>query len=223
MPDPKIDFRVVRAERRSTKNGEPYYALELIDASKRKHEARVWSEVIAGTGPDNLPAAGQYWGGVRYKENVFRGQQQLVIEDYSVYMLSMIPEATKSQFVELAVVNAEEVIDRMFHWPFWENDMARLMDRVETDLKQAGVWDKIRSIPAGAAYHHSVKGGFLLHISEMLDFSERLCNVHLDAQGVEDAVTNTTEDLLVVDGPDHYPGLIDYQILRAAIVLHDIG
>jgi 3'-5' exoribonuclease len=100
----------------------------------------------------------------------------------------------------------------MFHWDFWEPAMQALMQAVEDDLRREGVWDKIGAIPAGASYHHNVRGGFLLHIMELLDFAAGLCQVQIQP-----------DKTLAVTGPWDYPGLIDFQILRAAIVLHDIG
>jgi 3'-5' exoribonuclease len=208
----KVDFRVVRSDRRTTKNGDPYYALELLDVNGDKHEARIWNDVLAGIKGCYLPQEGQYWGNVQSYENVFKGQKQLVVTDYWICQPDEIPEEVKEKFAEQPVIDVDRVIDRMFLWPFWDQEMLSLMVGVTEHLRKDRVWDKIREIPAGAMYHHNVRGGFLLHIDELLDFSESLCNVSLSDDGK-----------LVVKGPTHYPGLIDYQILRAAIVLHDIG
>ena len=113
--------------------------------------------------------------------------------------------------MEKPVIDVDRVIDRMFHWPFWDPNMQVLMHGVEEHLRHEGVWEKIKAIPAGALYHHSVRGGFLLHIDEMLNFSEDICNVTVSDVG------------MMIGGMPHYLDLIDYQILRAAIVLHDIG
>jgi 3'-5' exoribonuclease len=220
----KVDFKVVRSERRTTKNNEPYYALELLDAKGDKYEARLWSDGLEGIKECYLPQEGQYWGKVKSYENVFRGQKQLVINGYWLYKLDEVHEAVKEQFVEKSVIDVDRVIDRMFHWPFWDHGMQTLMKGVEEHLKRDGVWEKIKAIPAGASYHHSVRGGFLLHIDEMLEFSERICNANVFGQSVLDpGGRDPSKDVFHVHGPEHYPGLIDYQILRAGIVLHDIG
>jgi hypothetical protein len=195
----KVDFKVVRSECRTTKKGDPYYALELLDANQKRREARIWNDVLEGRmGEDTLPQDGQYWGDVKYRENVFNGQKQLVILDYIIYNSQMITDIVKEQFTEQPVIDVDRVIDRMFNWPYWDASMVTLMKGVRKELEQEGIWDKIKSIPAGASYHHSVRGGFLLHIDELLSFSENIIS-------------------------EHYLGLVDYQILRAAIVLHDIG
>jgi 3'-5' exoribonuclease len=209
----EVEFKVLSSERRITKTNEPYYVLELLDASGNKHEARIWNNVIEGRREYHLPQEGWYFGNVKSHENVFKGQKQLVIDDYRILGSDEVDEVIKEQFVEQPVIDVDRVIDRMFDWPFWDSAMYVFMQRVKEHLKQDGVWEKIKAIPAGASYHHSVRGGFLLHIDEMLSFSEQLCG----------GIFLEIDDEFVVDGPCHYPGLVDYQILRAAIVLHDIG
>jgi 3'-5' exoribonuclease len=219
----EVDFKVINSDRRTTKNGDPYYTLELLDANGDKHEARIWSDVIAGKAEFHLPQEGQYWGHVKSRDNVFRGQKQMVVDEYWIYKPDDIPEAVKAQFAEQPVIDVDRVIDRMFHWPFWEPDMKDLMANVEENLREDGVWDKLKAIPAGASYHHSVRGGFLLHIDEMLNFSESLCDAAVFGHSIIDPGRDPSKDIFHVNGLKHYPGLIDYQILRAAIVLHDIG
>jgi 3'-5' exoribonuclease len=210
----RVEFKVIRSERRITKDGNPYYVLELLDASGNKHEARVWNDVLSGRSEYLLPREDQYWGDVKSHETIFKGQKQLVIDDYWVLEPDKVHEAVKEQFVEQPVIDVDRVIDRMFDWTFWDRDLYLLMQRVREHLRQDGVWEKIRAIPAGASYHHSVRGGFLLHIDEMLSFAEGLCECRERALSVGE---------YVVEGLHHYPGLVDFQILRAAIVLHDIG
>jgi len=211
----KPEYKVIKADRRMTKTNEPYYVMELLDANQTKYEARIWNDVLPGIQERFLPQEGQYWGSVKSHDNVYRGQKQLVIDGYWVYKPEEIHQAIKEQFVEQPVVDVDRVIKRMFDWEFWEPDMYALMQRVREHLKQDGVWEKIKAIPAGASYHHNVRGGFLLHIDEMLDLSGGLCRT--------EASFGREDKGMVVNGPVHYLGLIDYQILRAGIVLHDIG
>jgi 3'-5' exoribonuclease len=209
----KVDYKVISSERRVTKNGDPYYVLELLDTKGDKHEAKVWNDTIAGMTEHHLPQEGQYWGNVKSHENVFKGQKQLIVTDYWVYQPDEVQPEVKEQFVEQPVIDVDRVIKRMFDWEYWDPDMYVLMQRVREHLGRDGVWEKIKAIPAGASYHHSVRGGFLLHIDEMLDFSENLLGTALSKDG----------KLIVGGRVEHYWGLIDYQILRAGIVLHDIG
>ena len=210
----KVDYKVISTDRRMTKTNEPYYIIQLLNANGDKCEARLWNDVIPGIQEQFLPQEGQFWGSVKCHENVFRGQKQLVIDGYWVHKPEEIHAAVKEQFIEKPVVNVYRVIARMFDWTFWDQGMRELMQNVREHLKQDGVWEKIKAIPAGASYHHNVRGGFLLHIDEMLSFAEQLCECNERPLSIGE---------FEVKGPHHYQGLVDYQILRAGIVLHDIG
>lgn len=218
--DIKVEFKILRSERRMTKTNEPYYVLELLNMSGDKHETRIWKDAIK---EQYLPQEGHYFGNVKSHENLFRGQRQMVIDDYWLFKPEEVHTAVKDQFVEPSVIDADQVIARMFDWPFWDKDMHDLMQKVREHLKHEGVWEKIKAIPAGASYHHNVRGGFLLHIDEMLDFSEQLCGVCVFGQSPVTPNRDPNLDVIHVTGPSHSPGLVDYQILRAGIVLHDIG
>ena len=78
----KAEFKVLHSERRITKVNEPYYVLELLDASGNKHDARVWKDALEKRKDCFLPQDGYYLGNVKSRENILQGQKQLVIEDY---------------------------------------------------------------------------------------------------------------------------------------------
>jgi 3'-5' exoribonuclease len=202
---------VIKAERLTTRQGDPYYILELLDAQGDRHEARMWNDAISGRAEIQLPREGQFWTEVKARPNTFKGQKQLVVDDYVPLRDDAVTPEMREPFIEKPVIDVDRVIERMFGWKWWDSRMQALMQGVREELTAKGVFDKIRDIPAGASYHHSVRGGFLLHIDEMLNFAESLCNV-----------SYCTDDIQV-DGVDHFPGLVDFQILRAAVVLHDIG
>jgi hypothetical protein len=220
MSDRQIDFKVLNCIDMTGKTGKRYYKLSLMDSSGKRREGRIWDDVI-----DLLtlpPAVGQYWFNVKSRPNVFQGVEQVVILDFSVAFIVSAEE--KQQFQDKSVIDTDRVLDRMFNWPFWDAPMRSMMDGIVASLKHDGLFDKLRSIPAGASYHHSVRGGFLLHIDELLNFSEGLCRVSTWGESIcTIGGRDPSKDIVRVDGIQHYDGLIDYQILRAAIVLHDIG
>jgi 23S rRNA maturation-related 3'-5' exoribonuclease YhaM len=166
-----------------------------------------------------MPQVGQYWDSVTARPNVFQGKEQLIISAYGIVPEDELTVDEKAQFEEPPAVDVDRVLDRMFRWSFWDWELQVLMAGVVSELTSDGVFNKIRSIPAGASYHHSVKGGFLLHIDELLNFADHLCG----AQQWREVVSGENKESFEVNGIDHYQGVVDYQILRAAIVLHDIG
>ena len=144
-------YGVARKERRRTKGGSPYLALELVDPSGRI-EARVWSDVELLDGRFGEGDA------VRVLGRVERFRDRLQLE---VRSLEAAEEADPADFVPALRRDAAE-LDGFLEFLAAEVAHAGLRTTVARVVEDEVLRKALRTLPA-AETHHSYAGGLLEH------------------------------------------------------------
>ena len=146
-------YAVTRKERRRTRAGAPYLALELSDASGRI-EARVWSDVEL---LDQRFAEGD---AVRVLGRVERFGGKLQVQ------VRAVESAADADLAELtpALRRDADELDGFLEFLAAEVSHAGLAVVVASFLDDAALRDALRTLPAaGADGHHGYAGGLLEH------------------------------------------------------------
>ena len=146
-------FAVTKKERRSTKAGAPYLALELADASGRI-EARVWSDV------ELLDQRFGEGDAVRVLGRVERFGGRLQMQ---VRAVESVDDADPSELTPTLRRDADE-LDGFFEFLAAEIAHPGLTSVVDSFVRDAEIRSGMRALPAaGAGGHHGYAGGLLEH------------------------------------------------------------
>ena len=143
-------YAVARKERRRTKAGSPYLALELVDPSGRI-EARVWSDVELLDGRFGEGDA------IRVLGRVERFQDKLQLEVRSL-------EAADADPAEMAPALRRDAAELDGFLEFLAEEISHpgLQSTVGRFVEDDGLRKALRALPA-AETHHSYAGGLLEH------------------------------------------------------------
>jgi len=146
-------FAVTKKERRSTKAGAPYLALELADASGRI-EARVWSDV------ELLDQRFGEGDAVRVLGRVERFAGRLQMQ---VRAVESVDDADPAELTPTIRRDADE-LDGFFEFLADEIAHPGLASLVSSFVRDAEIRTGMRALPAaGADGHHGYAGGLLEH------------------------------------------------------------
>ena len=145
-------FAVARKQRLRTRNGSPYLALELVDASGRI-EARVWNDVELY---DKRFGEGD---AVRVLGRVERFRDRLQLE---VRSLEAAEEADPAALVPTSRRDLDE-LDGFFDFLAAEIAHPGLRALVAGFASDGQMRRRLRALPATVESHHSYSGGLLEH------------------------------------------------------------
>ena len=161
-------YAVGRKERRRTKNGAAYLALELVDASGRI-EARVWDDVEL---LDGRFAEGD---AVRVLGRVERFGGRLQVQ---VRAVEAAPEADPEDLTPAMRRDADE-LDGFLDFLAGEIAHPGLAAVVSAVLGDDGIRAALRSLPAaGAEGHHGYAGGLLEHTVGVATLCRETAQLH---------------------------------------------
>ena len=145
-------YAVARKRKLRTRNGSPYLALELVDPSGRI-EARVWQDVEL---LDGRFAEGD---AVRVLGRVERFRERLQLE-----IRSLEPEGeTDPAALAPAMRRDPEELDGFLDFLAGEITHPGLKATVVRFFADAGIRERLRSLPASPEGHHVYAGGLLEH------------------------------------------------------------
>jgi len=158
-------YAVARKERRRTRGGAPYLALELVDPSGRI-EARVWSDVELLDGRFGEGDA------VRVLGRVERFRDRLQLDVRSV-------EAAEADPAELAPALRRDAAELDGFFEFLAGEIAHpglraVVDRFVRDERLRGA---LRALPA-ADTHHAYAGGLLEHTVGVATLCREAAQLH---------------------------------------------
>jgi 3'-5' exoribonuclease len=159
-------YAVARKERRRTKGGAPYLALELVDPSGRI-DARVWQDVELLDGRFDEGDAVRVLGRVER----FRDRLQL-----DVRSLEAAPEADPGTLAPAMRRDPDE-LDGFLDFLAGELTHAGLRSAVGNVLGDAGVRRAFRNLPASVD-HHSYAGGLLEHTVGVATLCRETAQLH---------------------------------------------
>jgi 3'-5' exoribonuclease len=161
-------FAVTRKERRRTRAGAPYLALELSDASGRI-EARVWSDVEL---LDQRFAEGD---AVRVLGRVERFGGKLQVQ---VRAVESAADADPAELTPSLRRDADE-LDGFLEFLAAEISYPGLAAVVGTFLEDPAIRDSLRTLPAaGTDGHHGYAGGLLEHTVGVATLSRETAQLH---------------------------------------------
>lgn len=161
-------FAVTRKERRRTRAGASYLALELADASGRI-EARVWNDVEL---LDGRFAEGD---AVRVLGRVERFGGKLQVQ---VRAVEAVEDADLAGLTPAMRRDADE-LDGFLEFLAAEIAHPGLAEVVSSFLGDAGLRDALRSLPAaGANGHHGYAGGLLEHTVGVTTLCRETAQLH---------------------------------------------
>jgi 3'-5' exoribonuclease len=161
-------FAVVRKERRRTRAGAPYLALELADASGRI-EGRVWSDV------ELLDTRFEQGDAVRVLGRVerFGGKLQLQVRS-----LEAAEDADPGSLVPTIRRDADE-LDGFFDFLAAEISHPELAALVHAFAGDPDIRSALRALPAaGPDGHHGYAGGLLEHTVGVATLSRETAQLH---------------------------------------------
>jgi len=161
-------FAVTRKERRSTRAGASYLALELADASGRV-EARVWNDV------DLLDRRFEEGDAVHVLGRVesFGGRLQVQIR-----ALEPAADADPASLTPSLRRDADE-LDGFFEFLASEISHTGLASVVDTFVRDTDIRGSLRALPAaGADGHHSYAGGLLEHTVGVATLCRETAQLH---------------------------------------------
>jgi len=161
-------FAVTRKERRRTKAGAPYLALELADASGRI-DARVWSDV------ELLDTRFGEGDAVRVLGHVerFGGRLQL-----QVRAVEQAPDADPKELTPSLRRDPDE-LDGFFEFLAAEISHPGLAALVDSFVRDTRVRAALRALPAaGADGHHGYAGGLLEHVVGVTTLCRETTQLH---------------------------------------------
>jgi 3'-5' exoribonuclease len=165
-------FAVARKRRLTTRNGKPYLALELVDASGRV-EARVWNDV------DLLDARFGEGDAVRVLARVerFDGRLQLQVR-------TVDPSAADPAELAPAMRRDADELDGFLEFMAAELSHPGLAGLVGGILADGEIRDGMRLLPAaGADGHHGYAGGLLEHTVGVATLCRETAQLHQRLRG----------------------------------------
>jgi len=166
-------FAVGRKERRRTKNGAPYLALELVDASGRI-DARIWDDVEL---LDGRFAEGD---AVRVLGRVERFGGRLQVQ---VRAVEAAPETDPGELTPALRRDADE-LDGFLDFLASEIAHNGLAAVVADVLRDEGIRTAYRALPAaGADGHHGYAGGLLEHTVGVATLCRETTQLHPRLRG----------------------------------------
>ena len=166
-------FAVTKKERRRTKAGAPYLALELADASGRI-EARVWSDV------DLLDQRFDEGDAVRVLGRVERFGGRLQMQ---VRAVESVDDADPSELTPTLRRDADE-LDGFFEFLAAEIAHPGLASVVDSFVRDAEIRSGMRALPAaGADGHHGYAGGLLEHTVGVATLCRETSQLHPRLRG----------------------------------------
>jgi len=161
-------FAVTKKERRHTRAGAPYLALELADASGRV-EARVWNDVDLLDGRFGEGDAVHVLGRVER----FGGKLQV-----QVRAVEAAEDADPSSLTPSLRRDADE-LDGFYEFLASEIAHPGLAVLVGSFVGDSGVRSALRTLPAaGAEGHHGYAGGLLEHTVGVATLSRETAQLH---------------------------------------------
>ncbi len=161
-------FAVTKKERRSTKAGAPYLALELADASGRI-EARVWSDV------DLLDQRFGEGDAVRILGRVERFGGRLQVQ---VRAVESADDADPAELTPTIRRDADE-LDGFFEFLAAEIAHPGLAAVVDSFVRDAEIRSALKALPAaGADGHHGYAGGLLEHTVGVATLCRETAQLH---------------------------------------------
>jgi len=161
-------FAVGRKERRRTRGGSPYLALELVDRSGRI-EARVWDDV------ELLDRRFEAGDAVRVLGRVERFGGRLQVQ---VRALEAAPESDPAAFAPTMRRDPDE-LDGFLEFLAGEIGHPGLAGVIAAFLGDRGLREALRSLPAaGADGHHGYAGGLLEHTVGVATLCRETAQLH---------------------------------------------
>jgi 3'-5' exoribonuclease len=166
-------FAVTRKERRRTRAGAPYLALELADASGRI-EARVWSDV------ELLDRRFDEGDAVRVLGRVERFGGKLQVQ---VRAVEAAEDADPAELTPSLRRDADE-LDGFLEFLAAEIAHPGLAALVDSFARDAGLRSALRSLPAaGVEGHHGYAGGLLEHTVGVATLCRETVQLHPRLRG----------------------------------------
>jgi 3'-5' exoribonuclease len=160
-------YAVARKQRRRTRGGAPYLALELVDPSGRI-EGRVWNDV------DLLDARFGEGDAVRVLGRVERFRDRLQLE---VRALEAAPEADPSRLAPAMRRDADE-LDGFLEFLASEIAHPGLATTVGAFVADAQIRRRLRGLPATPDGHHGYAGGLLEHTVGVATICRETAQLH---------------------------------------------
>jgi 3'-5' exoribonuclease len=145
-------FAVARKERRRTKAGSPYLALELVDPSGRI-DARVWSDV------ELLETRFGEGDAVRVLGRVERFRERLQLDVRSLEPAAELDPASLTPGLR----RDPDELDGFLEFLADEIAHAGLKEAVRRFVADTAVRTRLRELPASPETHHAYAGGLLEH------------------------------------------------------------
>jgi 3'-5' exoribonuclease len=159
-------YAVARKERRRTRNGSDYLALELVDPSGRI-EARVWSDVELLDGRFGEGDAVRVLGRVdRYRDRL-----QLDVR-------SLQPAELDAASLTPGLRRDPDELDGFLEFLGGEISHTGLRSVVARFLVDEGLRARLRELPASPAVHHDYAGGLLEHTVAVSTICRDAAQVH---------------------------------------------
>jgi 3'-5' exoribonuclease len=161
-------FAVTKKERRRTRAGAPYIALELADASGRI-DARVWSDV------ELLDQRFGEGDAVRVLGRVERFGGKLQVQ---VRAVEAVEDADPAALIPSLRRDADE-LDGFFEFLAGEIAHSGLAALVDSFVRDSEIRGSLRSLPAvGADGHHGYAGGLLEHTVGVATLCRETAQLH---------------------------------------------
>ena len=160
-------YAVAKKERRSTRAGAPYLALELVDPSGRI-EARVWSDV------DLLDSRFAEGDAVRVLGRVDRFRDRLQLEVRSLEPAEGLDPAELAP----AIRRDAEELDGFLEFLAGELSHPGLKATVARFVADDELRARMRSLPATADGHHGYAGGLLEHTVAVATICREVAQLH---------------------------------------------
>jgi 23S rRNA maturation-related 3'-5' exoribonuclease YhaM len=209
---------VLAAKEDVTKPGKRYYKLQLKypkEAGGTIVNGVMWEEVLISLEGKKipLPVSGQIWETAGYEEGQFDGNPQLTVRTYKV---ADSTKELKEKFRDPHVINPDKAIESLFDWIWWESDYKTFFKNLKNELTENNQLEDLKDCPAGSSNHHNRRGGLLQHVTEMVSLAETLCGISFEK--------GENNEKYVSKGIPNFDELdINFPLLRAAIILHDMG
>jgi 3'-5' exoribonuclease len=159
-------YAVARKERRRTRNGSDYLALELVDPSGRI-EARVWSDV------ELLDARFGEGDAVRVLGRVDRYRDRLQLD-----VRSLRPAELDAASLTPGLRRDVDELDGFLEFLGGEINHAGLASVVMRFLADDGLRARLRELPASPEIHHDYAGGLLEHTVAVSTICRDAAQVH---------------------------------------------
>jgi len=207
---PAGDLLVLSVEERLAKSQKPYLALKVrlpnghpLRESSPDIGAKVWDNAIK---KGEIPPHGRIIS-AGYKEDEWNGESQLIINHYTLRPADW----PKDLFQLPPAVDQDVIYKKLFHrkWVTPEMNAFFINLRAMLDADGGKLKKKLYEVPAGAKNHHNRRAGLLQHVEEIWDFAVTLL-------GIKDPTSHMAS-------MPHFPGMFDWEIVLAGIVMHDLG